>query len=210
MSGIKSIARSRPSHGKGRTRTFARGLVELTWCAGVLAGASYLWTLPELERSRTLDPLLQGEVRAAGFAFIVASAPVLGGIGLYRVLAAALDLVWPGRRIVGTVVDRGTVDGGPWTPEFMSDLVATRSNTTMRWVTVVDEGSGRARTLHVTNRDRWFAGAPGARVCLVATGVLSHVRSVEVITPAPPMVANAPFAPPSGPVAARLVPAAVA
>ena len=193
---IKAIARRRPSFGKTRTRTFLRGVVELSWCAGVLAGAAYLWTLPEPERGRTLGPLLQSEFQAAAFYLFVAAAPLVGIVGLYRVVVALLDLCWPRRKVDGVVVDRGTVDGGPWTPSLLGPLVGWRKPTTMRWVTIVDETTGRVRTLHVAKSDRWFDAAPGARVHVVTTGVLRHVRSVEVVTPAPPMVASAPFAGP--------------
>lgn len=196
---IKAIARRRPSFGKGRTRTFLRGLVELTWCVGVLAGATYLWMLPEPERSRTLGPLLESDLQAAAFYLLVAAAPLVGIIGLYRVLAALLDLCWPRRKVDGVVADRGTVDGGPWTPARLGPLVGARKPTTMRWVTIADESSGRVRTLHVVNRDRWFAIAPGAKVHVVTTGVLGHVRTVEIITPAPPLVATVPFVGPLAP-----------
>lgn len=196
---IKARARRRPSHGRRRTGTLLRGALELAWCTGVLAAATHLSGLPDAERSRTIDPLLQGTLPVVVAGLLVASAAVAGPVGAYRLIAGALDVIRPRQRLDGVVADRGTVEGGPWTPASLSPLVGWRSPTTLRWVTVGDAATGRRRTLLVSDRDRWFAAAPGATVRVVATSVLQHVRSVEVLTPAPPLVPDAPFAAPRCP-----------
>lgn len=101
---IKAIGRRRPSFGKARTRTLLRGLIEMTWCVGVLAGAAYLWMLPEPERSRTLDPLLESDLQVS----IVVAGPcapcrLRRRAGSHHLLKLALvdrvDRVWSDRAV---------------------------------------------------------------------------------------------------------------
>lgn len=197
-SSVKAVARRRPSFGKSRLRTLIRGLLELVWCIGLLGALSYLEGLPEPERSRTFEPLLDGGLQIAALGLLVASTPIAALFGTYRIVAAVADLCLPTRLIEGQVLDRGTVEGGPWTPPLMAPLVGLRRAPSMRWI-VVAGASGRPRTFHVTDRQRWFTAAPGAVIRVRTTALLRHVRSVDVVVPAPPLVASAPYAPTSGP-----------